>query len=142
MISNNAYIPTPISLGIRYMISKKKYINLINYINHSIVGKKVLHIIPTYNYSGAENVAITIIDSLKKKYNLKECDKNECGFYHISNEVEIVPNSKENFKMEYKDGYPVESLKTILAFKEKRNAPKDQKDIKNIKKYLKEKRLS
>ncbi len=44
--------------------------------------------------------------------------------------------------MEYKDGYPVESLKTILAFKEKRNALKDQKDIKNIKKYLKEKRLS
>ncbi len=39
--------------------------------------------------------------------------------------------------MEYKDGYPVESLKTILAFKEKRNAPKDQKDIKNIKKYKK-----
>ena len=29
MISNNAYIPTPISLGIRYMISKKKYINLL-----------------------------------------------------------------------------------------------------------------
>lgn len=27
-----------------------KYINLVNYINHSIVGKKVLHIIPTYNY--------------------------------------------------------------------------------------------
>ena len=44
--------------------------------------------------------------------------------------------------MEYKDGYTVESLKTILDFKEKRNAPKDQKDIKNIKKYLKEKRLS
>ena len=40
--------------------------------------------------------------------------------------------------MEYKDGYPVESLKTILAFKEKRNAPKYQKDIENIKKYLKE----
>ena len=43
--------------------------------------------------------------------------------------------------MEYKDGYPVESLKTILAFKEKRNAPKDQKDIKNIKKYLKTQKM-
>ena len=87
-------------------------------------------------------VSNELFEQLKKKYNLKESDKNECGFYHISNEVEIVPNSKENFKMEYKDGYPVESLKTILAFKEKRNAPKDQKDIRNIKKYLKEKRLS
>ena len=38
--------------------------------------------------------------------------------------------------MEYKDGYPVESLKTILAFKEKRNASKDKKDIENIKRYL------
>ena len=60
-------------------------------------------------------VSNELFEPLKKKYNLKECDKNECGFYHISNEVEIVPNSKENFKMEYKDGYPVESLKTILA---------------------------
>ena len=40
--------------------------------------------------------------------------------------------------MEYKEGYPVESLRTILGFKEKRNAPKDQNDIENIKKYLKE----
>ena len=40
--------------------------------------------------------------------------------------------------MEYKEGYPVESLKNILAFKKKRNAPKDQKDIENIKKYLEE----
>ena len=44
--------------------------------------------------------------------------------------------------MESKVGYPVETLKKFFAFKEKRNAPKDQKDIKNIKKYLKEKRLS
>ena len=83
-------------------------------------------------------VSNELFEQLKEKYNLKENDKNECGFYHISKEIEIVPNSKENFKMEYKDGYPVESLRTILAFKEKRNAPKDQKDIENIKKYLKE----
>ena len=83
-------------------------------------------------------VSYELFDRLKEKYKLKDSDKNECGFYHISQDVEIVPNSKENFKMDYKDGYPVESLKSILEFKEKRNAPKDQKDIKNIKKYLKE----
>lgn len=38
--------------------------------------------------------------------------------------------------MEYKDGYPVENLKTILLFKKKRNAPKDQKDIQSITDYL------
>lgn len=83
-------------------------------------------------------VSNELFEKLEEKYNLKEEDKNECGFYHISQDIEIVPNTKENFKMEYKDGYPVESLKNILAFKEKRNAPKDQKDIENIKKYLKE----
>ena len=60
-----------------------------------------------------------LFEQLKEKYNLKESDKKD-------------------FKMEYKDGYPVEKLETILAFKEKRNAPKDQKDIENIKRYLKE----
>ena len=83
-------------------------------------------------------VSNELFKQLKEKYNLKESDKNECGFYHISEEIEIVPDIKENFKMEYKDGYPVERLKTILEFKEKRNAPKDQKDIENIKKYLME----
>ena len=83
-------------------------------------------------------VSNELFEQLKEKYNLKESDKNECGFYHISENIEIVPNNKRNFKMEYKDGYPVESLKTILAFKEKRNASKNQKDIENIKKYLNE----
>lgn len=83
-------------------------------------------------------VSNELFEKLKEKYNLKDTDKNECGFYHISQDIEIVPNSKNNFKMNYKDGYPVEDLRNILAFKEKRNAPKDQKDIENIKKYLEE----
>lgn len=83
-------------------------------------------------------VSNELFEQLKEKYNLKESDKNEYGFYHISKDIEIVPNKKKDFKMEYKDGYPVEKLETILAFKEKRNAPKDQKDIENIKRYLKE----
>lgn len=83
-------------------------------------------------------VSNELFKKLKEKYNLKDTDKNECGFYHISQDIEIVPNSKENFKMNYREGYPVEDLRNILEFKEKRNAPKDQKDIENIKKYLEE----
>ena len=45
-------------------------------------------------------VSNELFEKLKEKYKLKESDKNECGFYHISKEIEIVPNSKENFKME------------------------------------------
>lgn len=50
-----------------------KYIDLISYINKKVFRKKILHIIPTYNYSGAENVSITIINSLKYKYDFDYC---------------------------------------------------------------------
>ena len=85
-------------------------------------------------------VSNELFEQLKEKYNLKDCDKNECGFYHISPKIEIVPNAKEDFKMEYKDGEYIaklsDDLKTILLFKKKRNAPKDQKDIQSITDYL------
>ena len=83
-------------------------------------------------------VSYQLFNELKIKYNLTDNDKNECEFYHISKDIEIIPNDKTKFKMKYQDGYPVEDLRTILAFKEKRNAPKDQRDIENIRKYLKE----
>ena len=38
--------------------------------------------------------------------------------------------------MQIGNEYNLEDLNTILDFKIKRNAPKDQKDIENIKKYL------
>ena len=75
---------------------------------------------------------------LKREYNLKEEDKNECGFYHISDIIEVVPNKKSEFQMEEVDGYNVEPIKKILEFKLKRNAPKDQVHIEKIKKYLEE----
>ncbi len=81
-------------------------------------------------------VSNELFKHLKEKYNLNENNKNDSGFYKISKDIEIVPNDKKNFKMDYIDEYPVENLKTILEFKEKRNLPKDKKDIENIKKYL------
>ena len=41
--------------------------------------------------------------------------------------------------MEEGDEFNLEDIKTILAFKESRNLPKDQQDITNIKKYLNKK---
>ena len=38
--------------------------------------------------------------------------------------------------MEIGEKYNLEDLQTILDFKIKRNKPKDQKDIENIKKHL------
>ena len=77
-----------------------------------------------------------LFNQIKDKYNLAEGNKNECGFYKINDNLEIVVNKKEDFKMEIGEKYNLEDLQTILDFKIKRNKPKDQKDIENIKKHL------
>ena len=66
--------------------------------------------------------------------------KNECGFYHISDMIEVVPNKKEEFNYEETDGYLVEKLEQILKFKKKRNALKDVPYIEKIEKYIAENR--
>lgn len=81
-------------------------------------------------------VSRELFEQLKEKYNLHEGDANECGFYQITENIEICISDKRDFNMTYKDGYPVEKLETILCFKEERNATKDQNDIVNIKRYL------
>jgi hypothetical protein len=79
-------------------------------------------------------VSEALFSKLKNKYKLIE--KNECGFYSISDLIEIIPNKKDDFIMDEVDGYNVEKLEKILEFKIKRNKPKDQADIENIKKYI------
>lgn len=73
---------------------------------------------------------------IKNKFNLTDERKNECGFYKINDNLEIVVDKKEDFKMEIGEKYNLEDLQTILDFKLKRNKPKDKDDIENIKKYL------
>lgn len=82
-------------------------------------------------------VSNLLFEQLRKKYNLREEDKNECGFYRISEKVEIVPSEKSSFTMMEVDDYHIEDLKRILNFKKLRNLPKDQNDIENIENYLK-----
>lgn len=79
-----------------------------------------------------------LFNQIKDKYELTDDKKNECGFYKINDNLEVVVDKKEKFKMEEGEKYNLEDLKTILDFKIKRNKPKDQKDIENIKKYLEE----
>lgn len=79
-----------------------------------------------------------LFNCIKDKYNLTEDKKNECNFYKVNDYLEIVVNKKEDLKFDIKDGIPVEKLTTILDYKLKRNMDKDQDDIKNIQKYLKE----
>ena len=77
-----------------------------------------------------------LFKQIKDKYNLTEEKKNECGFYKINDNLEIVVDKKEDFKMEIGKKYNLEDLQTILEFKIRRNKPKDKEDIESIKKYL------
>ena len=77
-----------------------------------------------------------LFNHIKNKFNLTDERKNECGFYKINDNLEIVVDKKEDFKMEIGEKYNLEDLQTILDFKLKRNKPKDKDDIENIKKYL------
>ena len=77
-----------------------------------------------------------LFNQIKNKFNLTDERKNESGFYKINDNLEIVVDKKENFKMEIGEKYNLENLQTILDFKIKRNKPKDKDDIENIKKYL------
>ncbi len=81
-------------------------------------------------------VSEELFDQIKDKFNLTDEKKNECGFYKINDNLEIVVDKKEDFKMEMGEKYNLEDLQTILDFKINRNLPKDKKDIDNIKKYL------
>lgn len=81
-------------------------------------------------------VSNELFAKLKEKYNLDEKDKNECGFYQISDIIEIIPNPKEEFTAQEIDGYKVEELKRILEFKKKRNTQKDKLYIEKITQYL------
>lgn len=80
-----------------------------------------------------------LFELLKKQNRVEENSQNDCGFYSISSNIEVVVNSKQEFDRDYVDGYPVERLENILRFKEKRNKPKDQNDIQKIKEYMNKK---
>ena len=81
-------------------------------------------------------ISAELFNQIKNKFNLTDERKNECGFYKINDNLEIVVDKKEDFKMEIGEKYNLEDLQTILDFKLKRNKPKDKDDIENIKKYL------
>ena len=87
-------------------------------------------------------ISAKLFNQIKDKFNLTDERKNECGFYKINDNLEIVVDKKEDFKIEIGEKYNLEDLQTILDFKIKRNLPKDKKDIENIKRYLHQKSTS
>ena len=81
-----------------------------------------------------------LFSDVKDRLKMTPDKLNSCNFYHLSDTLEIVVDKKDHFNMEEGDEFNLEDIKTILAFKESRNLPKDQQDIANIKKYLNKKK--
>lgn len=77
-----------------------------------------------------------LFDKVRDRLDMTPDKINTCNFYHLSDSLEIVVDKKSRFNMNKGDDFNLEDLKTILAFKESRNLPKDQQDIINIKNYL------
>lgn len=80
-----------------------------------------------------------LFEKLCVKYNLKEEDKNECGFYHINDLVEVVVSGKYPFEFDIVEGYQVQKLEQILNSKINSDKAKDKIDVQNILNYLKRK---
>lgn len=78
-----------------------------------------------------------LFEKLRVKYNLKEENKNECGFYHINDLVEVVVSGKYPFEFDVVEGYQVQKLEQILNSKINSDKPKDKADVENILNYLK-----
>ena len=86
---------------------------------------------------GLRNIANDLDLCVKPEYNLKEENKNECGFYHINDLVEVVVSGKYPFEFDVVEGYQVQKLEQILNSKINSDKPKDKADVENILNYLK-----
>lgn len=125
-------------------MNKEELIKLIENLNlpqdeYYILSSGVLVLYGLRDLAGDLDLCVSeeLFNSLKEKYNIKEEDKNSCGFYKLNDLVEVVVENKKNFTRDFKDGYPVETLERILKFKKKVNRPKDQRDIIKLEEYLK-----
>lgn len=77
-----------------------------------------------------------LFEKLRIKYNLKDKEKNECGFYRINDFVEVVVSGKYPFEFDLVHGYQVQKLEQILNSKINSDRTKDKIDAQNILKYL------
>ena len=83
-------------------------------------------------------ISTELFEKIKDEYHLTDDKKNKCGFYKLSDNIEVVVNDKDDFKMNPSSPYNLEDLETILEFKKRVNRPKDQIDIQRIEAYLAE----
>ena len=73
-------------------------------------------------------------EELNSRFNLVPGKYHD--LYVLSDDVEITIGGYDKNNVEIYEGYPLESLESILKWKLEHNRPKDQRDIELIKKYM------
>ncbi|MBO7664597.1 hypothetical protein J6S46_01935 [Candidatus Saccharibacteria bacterium] len=81
------------------------------------------------------DIDLTVSQKLAEEIDLFSAPKDDVGCYVPFENCQMKVNLDE-IEFDVVDGYQCESLKSILAFKKKKNRPKDQKDIAKIEEYL------
>ena len=129
-------------------MNKEELLNLVDSLNlpkseYYILSSGCLLLYGLKDIANDLNLCITrnLFLELQKRYNLTDKDKNKCGFYKMSDLVEVVITDKFPFEYDIKDGYQVQKLESILNSKKSSNREKNKIDVINIERYLK-KRLA
>ena len=75
-----------------------KYFNIVKYINNKFGKKKILHLLYSSNFSGAENVACTIIENLNKQHEMYYCSPSgTIDSILISKNIKSIKLEKFNY---------------------------------------------
>ena len=92
-----------------------------------------------YKDAGDLDIAVTQkgLVELKQNYNL--IDKGN-GWYTVNDKVECVLDTKDDWKIEYVDGYNLESIKRYYEYLINSDRQKDKERIPIIEKYINNRR--
>ena len=71
-----------------------------------------------------------LFEIFKEKYNVQKSDKLINNLYYINHLVEFFV--EDDFKYEMIEGYPCETLESIIKFKKEKGRPKDIIDLEKI----------
>ena len=123
-------------------MNKEELINLIESLKldkneYWILSSGALVIRGIYPDAGDLDIAVTEkgLQELKKNYDLKEKSN---GFYIVTDKIECVLDTKENWKIEKYGEYNLQSIEKYYEFLKNSNREKDRARIPLIEKYMKE----
>lgn len=90
-----------------------------------------------YPDAGDLDIAVTKkgLEQLKKKFNLIQKPN---GFYIVTDKIECVEDTKEDWKIEKEGKYLLESLPKYKMFLEQSNRPKDKGKLEIVLRLMKE----